>query len=113
MRATYFREKGIKPIVFDLDITRYLEKMGDENEGGVMSKHGRETHEFLRLLEVFNPRDYERLKKAKSQHVVDQLYDSLLQFDAFNCIPPYSFEKLFPFFPYTFESRKDANGCRS
>ena len=97
--AVYFREKGIKPVVFDEAISSYLEEADERPCKERMSRHGRSTYEFLRLIEVFNYRDFERLKNARSQHVIDQLYEAVHQFDAFNCIPPYSFEKLFPFSP--------------
>lgn len=103
---TYFGNRGIRPIVFDEAISCYLEEIDGNSKIKMKSMHGKKTHDFLRLLEVLNWRDYERLKRAKTQHVIDQMYESLLQFDAFNCIPPYSFEKLFPFSPTSLHPAK-------
>lgn len=104
--VAYFDKKGIKPLVFRDSISRYLEEKDDDRKWTGMEGLGKMTYEFLRLLEVLNCKDYERLKRAKSQHVIDQMYESLLQFDAFNCIPPHAFEKLFPFSPTSLHPAK-------
>ncbi len=104
--ANYFGNKGIRPAIFHESISSYLEEMDDNRRGMGKSEIGRKTYDFLRLLELLNCRDYERLKRAKSQHVIDQMHESLFQFDAFNCIPPHSFEKLFPFSPTSLHPAK-------
>ena len=104
--ATYFGNKGIRTVIFDEAISSYLEAVDGNPKVVIESEVGKKTFNFLRLLEALNYRDYERLKRAKSQHVIDQMYESLLQFDAFNCIPPYSFEKLFPFSPTSLHPAK-------
>ncbi|MBK9015139.1 MAG: SIR2 family protein [Saprospiraceae bacterium] len=95
----YFRKKGILPIAYDSSITKLLAEIEPKKEVVISSEPGRRTYNFLRLLELFNYRDYERLKKARTQHVLDQMYESLKQFDAFNSIPPSTLENLFPFSP--------------
>ncbi len=95
----YFGNKGIRPVIFNEAISNYLEEMDDNRKVTARSETGQKTYDFLRLLEVLNYRYYEWPKRAKPQHIIDQLYESLFQFDAFNCIPPYSFKKLFPFSP--------------
>lgn len=104
--VAYFDKKGIKPLVFRDSISKYLEEMDDDRKWTGKDGLGKKTYEFLRLLEILNCKDYERLKRAKSQHVIDQMYESLLQFDAFNCIPPYAFGKLFPFSPTSLHPAK-------
>ncbi|MEZ4963386.1 MAG: SIR2 family protein [Saprospiraceae bacterium] len=97
--VSYFGNKGIRPVIFDEAISNYLEEMDDNRKVAAKSETGQRTYDFLRLLEVLNYRNYDWPKRAKSQHIIDQMYESLLRFDAFNCIPPYSFKKLFPFSP--------------
>ncbi|MCB0517303.1 MAG: SIR2 family protein [Lewinellaceae bacterium] len=95
----YFGKKGIRPVVFDDTISNYLEEMDDNHKVVGKSEAGRKTYDFLRMLEVLKYRNYDWPKRAKSQHILDQMHESLLNFDAFNCIPPHSFKRLFPFSP--------------
>lgn len=96
---TYFLEKGIKPVVWNEAIRKWLSQNRIKTKTNLSSK-GQIAYEFLKFLQKFDLKNYNRLKKAKKgQHIIDQLYDALYVFNFFNSIPPYVFRTLYPFSP--------------
>ncbi len=96
---TYFKNRGVHLIGWADGYSRILIRIGNGTPQ-MPSGIGAKTADFINFLSEKNYHKYERLRKAKSQSILEQLYDALYMFRAFNSLPPYAFERLFPFSPF-------------
>lgn len=101
----YFEDKGLHLLSWPDELTLNLEKIG-QKPTKTLSWRGAKTADFLNYLSGEKVDKYENLRKARKQSILDQMYDALRSFHAFNSLPAYFLERLFPFSPFRLSATK-------
>lgn len=102
---SYFESKGLHLLSWPDDLSPNLEKIGQKATKGY-SWRSQKTADFLNFLGSDNFIKYERLRLAQKQSILEQMFDALWAFNAFNALPTYSIERLFPFSPFRLSASK-------